>query len=89
MRVLGGRPGGVTSLHLDDGTEERARLVVVGNGMAGARFVEEVLERGGDAQFSITDPPGRSSTTRSGTWVSAFAPIGNQRIGSPSRSSST
>jgi nitrite reductase (NADH) large subunit len=54
MRVLGGRPGGVTSLHLDDGTEERARLVVVGNGMAGARFVEEVLERGGDEQFAIT-----------------------------------
>jgi len=54
MRVLGGRPGGVTSLHLDDGLEERARLVVVGNGMAGARFVEEVLERGGDEQFAIT-----------------------------------
>ena len=54
MRVLGGRPGGVTSLHLDDGTEERARLVVVGNGMAGARFVEEVLERGGGDQFRIT-----------------------------------
>ncbi|SDF83923.1 nitrite reductase (NADH) large subunit [Blastococcus aurantiacus] len=54
MRVLGGRPGGVTSLHLDDGTEERDRLVVVGNGMAGARFVEEVLERGGDEQFAVT-----------------------------------
>jgi nitrite reductase (NADH) large subunit len=27
---------------------------VVGNGMAGARFVEEVLERGGGEQFRIT-----------------------------------
>ncbi len=54
MRVLGGRPGGVTSLHVDDGLETRSRLVVVGNGMAGARLVEEVLERGGDEQFRIT-----------------------------------
>ena len=38
---------------------------------------------------STTVPPGRSSTTRSGTWTSPLAPIGNQRIGSPSRSSST
>ncbi len=53
-RVLGGRTGGVTSLRVDDGLETRARLVVVGNGMAGARFVEEVLERGGDDQFCIT-----------------------------------
>ncbi|MGY2128251.1 nitrite reductase large subunit NirB [Blastococcus sp. SYSU DS0617] len=54
LRVLGGRPGGMTALHVDDGLETRSRLVVVGNGMAGARFVEEVLERGGEEQFCIT-----------------------------------
>lgn len=32
----------------------RRRLVVIGNGMAGARTVEEILERGGAQQFSIT-----------------------------------
>ena len=32
----------------------RRRLAVVGNGMAGARRVEEVLARGGDEQFAIT-----------------------------------
>ncbi|WP_198588384.1 nitrite reductase large subunit NirB [Geodermatophilus chilensis] len=53
--VLGGRPEGLTSLHLDDDdTDARSRLVVVGNGMAGARLVEEVLERGGGDQFRIT-----------------------------------
>jgi nitrite reductase [NAD(P)H] large subunit len=31
-----------------------ARLVVVGNGMAGARAVEEILARGGDERFAIT-----------------------------------
>jgi nitrite reductase (NADH) large subunit len=31
----------------------RERLVVIGNGMAGARFVEEVLARGGDSLFDI------------------------------------
>ncbi|SHN32225.1 nitrite reductase large subunit NirB [Cryptosporangium aurantiacum] len=31
-----------------------ARLVVVGNGMAGARAVEEILARGGSARFTIT-----------------------------------
>ncbi len=30
------------------------RLVVIGNGMAGARTVEEILERGGRDRFSIT-----------------------------------
>ena len=30
------------------------RLVVIGNGMAGARFVEEVLDRGGAERFAIT-----------------------------------
>src|SRR4051812_27438220 len=54
MAVLGGRPAGLTSLHLDDDLDTRARLVVVGTGMAGARLVEEVLERGGGDQFRIT-----------------------------------
>ncbi len=30
------------------------RLVVIGNGMAGARTVEEILERGGREHFAIT-----------------------------------
>ncbi|MCV2491926.1 nitrite reductase large subunit NirB [Geodermatophilus sp. YIM 151500] len=53
--VLGGRPAGLETLHLaDDDTDARARLVVVGNGMAGARLVEEVLERDGGEQVRIT-----------------------------------
>ncbi|HYH25073.1 MAG TPA: nitrite reductase large subunit NirB [Blastococcus sp.] len=52
--VLGGRLAAATTLHLDDELDVRGRLVVVGNGMAGARFVEEVLERGGGEQFRIT-----------------------------------
>jgi len=36
------------------GAKERARLLVVGNGMTGARAVEEILLRGGGEQFSIT-----------------------------------
>ncbi|MCF6508286.1 NAD(P)/FAD-dependent oxidoreductase [Blastococcus sp. MG754426] len=52
--ILGARLAGATALHLDDDLDPRARLVVVGNGMAGARFVEEVLERGGGDQFRIT-----------------------------------
>jgi nitrite reductase [NAD(P)H] large subunit len=32
----------------------RQRLVVIGNGMAGARTVEEILERGGADRFAIT-----------------------------------
>jgi nitrite reductase (NADH) large subunit len=36
------------------GQGPRRRLVVIGNGMAGARTVEEILARGGAAQFSIT-----------------------------------
>src|SRR5918911_4711441 len=52
--ILGGRPVGLTALHVDDEFDTRARLVVVGNGMAGARLVEEVLERGGGEQFRIT-----------------------------------
>ena len=57
--ILGGRLEGLTSLQfadddLSDATDTRSRLVVVGNGMAGARSVEEVLERGGGDQFRIT-----------------------------------
>ncbi|MEA2373126.1 MAG: nitrite reductase large subunit [Solirubrobacteraceae bacterium] len=33
---------------------ERSRLIVIGNGMAGARAVEEILERGGREIFDIT-----------------------------------
>ena len=36
------------------GAAPRRRLVVVGNGMAGARAVEEILARGGADQFIIT-----------------------------------
>ena len=32
----------------------KQKLVVIGNGMAGARAVEEVLARGGGDQFEIT-----------------------------------
>jgi nitrite reductase (NADH) large subunit len=40
---------------LDPGTyDTRRQLVVIGNGMAGARAVEEILQRGGAEQFSIT-----------------------------------
>jgi len=56
--VLGGRPEGMSTLHFGlDGTDDvdpRQKLVVIGNGMAGARVVEEVLERGGAEQFAIT-----------------------------------
>ena len=34
--------------------EKKQKLVVIGNGMAGARTVEEILERGGGEQFEIT-----------------------------------
>ena len=40
---------------LDPGAyDTRRKLVVIGNGMAGARAVEEILQRGGAEQFSIT-----------------------------------
>ncbi|MCA0143379.1 nitrite reductase large subunit NirB [Blastococcus sp. LR1] len=52
--VLGARLAGTSTLHLDDDLDPRGRLVVVGNGMAGARLVEEILERGGGEQFRIT-----------------------------------
>jgi nitrite reductase (NADH) large subunit len=37
-----------------NGAGPRRRLVVVGNGMAGARAVEEILARGGGDRFAIT-----------------------------------
>ena len=37
-----------------DAYDTRRKLVVIGNGMAGARTVEEILQRGGAEQFSIT-----------------------------------
>ena len=37
-----------------DGGDTRRHLVVIGNGMAGARTVEEILARGGAEQFTIT-----------------------------------
>jgi nitrite reductase (NADH) large subunit len=43
------RPGETTA-----GYHNRRRLVLIGNGMAGARVVEEILARGGAGQFSIT-----------------------------------
>lgn len=43
------RPGGRARSR-----DSRRRLVVIGNGMAGARAVEEILARGGAEQFSIT-----------------------------------
>jgi nitrite reductase (NADH) large subunit len=39
---------------LPGAADPRRRLVVIGNGMAGARAVEEILSRGGAAQFKIT-----------------------------------
>jgi nitrite reductase (NADH) large subunit len=37
----------------DFGGAERQRLVVIGNGMVGARFVEELLARGGGERYEI------------------------------------
>ena len=49
MTTLIERPGDATV-----GYDDRRRLVVISNGMAGARVVEEILARGGATQFSIT-----------------------------------
>jgi nitrite reductase (NADH) large subunit len=38
----------------EDAPDGRARLVVVGNGMSGARALEEILARGGGETFAIT-----------------------------------
>ena len=50
MTALIERPG----VRRGPGYDDRRRLVVIGNGMAGARVVEEILARGGAEQFSIT-----------------------------------
>src|ERR1700709_457233 len=34
--------------------KQKHKLVVIGNGMAGARTVEEILSRGGGEQYDIT-----------------------------------
>lgn len=53
-------PGPVTPLARDHAPEarrpddRRARIVVVGNGMSGARAVEEILARGAGEEFAIT-----------------------------------
>ncbi|GAA4784315.1 NADPH-nitrite reductase [Actinomycetospora chlora] len=39
---------------LEQSGSTKRRLVVVGNGMSGARAIEEILARGGGEQFSIT-----------------------------------
>jgi nitrite reductase (NADH) large subunit len=39
---------------MTDNNSKKERLVVIGNGMAGARTVEEILARGGAEQFDIT-----------------------------------
>ena len=49
MTAILERPGG--AVQTDDA---RRHLVVIGNGMAGARTVEEILARGGAEQFVIT-----------------------------------
>src|SRR5882757_1176177 len=47
--------GGVsTTVSMANQSDERLELVVVGNGMAGARAVEEILARGGASRFRIT-----------------------------------
>ena len=43
-----------TPPRLDERPVALRRLVVIGNGMAGARTVEEILARGGATQFAIT-----------------------------------
>src|SRR6185369_971197 len=40
--------------HAGDRAMRKQNLVVIGNGMAGARTVEEILARGGAQQFDIT-----------------------------------
>ena len=48
-------------------TSTKERIVIVGNGMAGARFAEELVARDGDDRFDITmfgDEPGGSASIR-------------------------
>ena len=41
-------------IHNQSKPNEKQKLVVIGNGMAGARAAEEILARGGGDQFEIT-----------------------------------
>jgi nitrite reductase (NADH) large subunit len=43
-----------TSPKVDRRRDGKRRLVVIGNGMAGGRTIEEILERGGGEQFELT-----------------------------------
>jgi len=55
MTLLEDAPITAADEDLDPGAyDTRRKLVVIGNGMAGARAVEEILQRGGAEQFSIT-----------------------------------
>ena len=55
MTLLQDAPITAADEDLDPGAyDTRRKLVVIGNGMAGARAVEEILQRGGAEQFSIT-----------------------------------
>ncbi|MBE7163157.1 MAG: NAD(P)/FAD-dependent oxidoreductase, partial [Williamsia herbipolensis] len=47
-------PAGAEPTQRADGGGSRAKLVVVGNGMSGARALEEILARGGGELFQIT-----------------------------------
>ena len=52
MTLLEDAPITAADEDLDPGAyDTRRKLVVIGNGMAGARAVEEILQRGGAEQF--------------------------------------
>jgi nitrite reductase (NADH) large subunit len=53
MTTLDDRPQATGAESTGDRTR-RQRLVVIGNGMAGARTVEEIIERGGGEQYAVT-----------------------------------
>ncbi|MDP9094922.1 MAG: nitrite reductase large subunit NirB [Actinomycetota bacterium] len=48
MTMLDDAPASISTL------TAKARLIVIGNGMAGARTLEEILRRGGGEQFEVT-----------------------------------
>ncbi len=56
MTLLSERPPAAApaAVRTGEAGDGRTRLVVIGNGMAGARTVEEILARGGAEQFAIT-----------------------------------
>ena len=45
--------GDIMSIHFDPIPDSRETLLVIGNGMAGARTVEEILQRGGGEHYRI------------------------------------